>query len=115
MSLPALDRHGVGHHNDNAVTSRGGDGSKANAVLPLVGSMMTVSASSRPFASASSIMALAMRSLIEPAGSKYSDFRDETGAQTVVVLVIRQLDKRRVANELEDVLVYAHGMFLPYS
>ena len=73
-------------------------------VLPLVGSMMTVSASSRPFASASSIGRL-----------EVLDLADEPGAQTVVVFVIRQLDKRRVADELEDILVYAHGIFLPYS
>ena len=43
-------------------------------VLPLVGSMMTEPGFSWPLASASSIMALAMRSLTEPAGLKYSSF-----------------------------------------
>ena len=41
-------------------------------VLPEVGSMMTLPAFSRPLASASSIMALAIRSLTLPAGLKYS-------------------------------------------
>ena len=41
-------------------------------VLPEVGSMMTEPGPSRPRASASSIMALAMRSLTLPAGLKYS-------------------------------------------
>ena len=41
-------------------------------VLPEVGSMMTEPGPSRPRASASSIMALAMRSLTEPAGLKPS-------------------------------------------
>ena len=43
-------------------------------VLPEVGSMMTEFSFSRPFSSASSIMALAMRSFTEPAGLKYSSF-----------------------------------------
>ena len=43
-------------------------------VLPEVGSMSTEPSLSRPFASASSIIALAMRSLTEPAGLKYSSF-----------------------------------------
>ena len=43
-------------------------------VLPLVGSMMTEPGFSSPFASASSIIALAMRSLTDPAGLKYSSF-----------------------------------------
>ena len=41
-------------------------------VLPEVGSMMTDPGFSRPLASASSIMALAIRSFTEPAGLKYS-------------------------------------------
>ena len=41
-------------------------------VLPEVGSMMTEPSFRRPFASASSIMALATRSFTEPAGLKYS-------------------------------------------
>ncbi len=41
-------------------------------VLPEVGSMMTEPSFSSPFASASSIMALAIRSFTEPAGLKYS-------------------------------------------
>ena len=41
-------------------------------VLPEVGSMMTLPAFSSPLASASSIMALAIRSLTLPAGLKYS-------------------------------------------
>ena len=41
-------------------------------VLPEVGSMMTEPGLSCPLASASSIMALAIRSLTEPAGLKYS-------------------------------------------
>ena len=41
-------------------------------VLPLVGSMMTEPGFKRPLASASSIMALAMRSFTLPAGLKYS-------------------------------------------
>ena len=41
-------------------------------VLPEVGSMMTEPGFSLPVASASSIMALAIRSLTEPAGLKYS-------------------------------------------
>ena len=43
-------------------------------VLPEVGSMMTEPGLSFPFASASSIMAFAMRSLTDPAGLKYSSF-----------------------------------------
>jgi len=43
-------------------------------VLPEVGSMMTEPGFSRPFSSASSIMALATRSFTEPAGFKYSSF-----------------------------------------
>ena len=41
-------------------------------VLPEVGSMITEPAFSLPSASAWSIMALAMRSLTDPAGFKYS-------------------------------------------
>ena len=41
-------------------------------VLPEVGSMMTEPFFRRPFCSASSIIALAMRSLTEPAGLRYS-------------------------------------------
>ena len=41
-------------------------------VLPEVGSMMTEPGFSSPLASASSTMALAMRSLTLPAGLKYS-------------------------------------------
>ena len=41
-------------------------------VLPEVGSIMTELGFSRPRASPSSIMALAMRSFTEPAGLKYS-------------------------------------------
>jgi hypothetical protein len=43
-------------------------------VLPEVGSMMTEPGFSLPVASASSIIFLAMRSLTEPAGLKYSSF-----------------------------------------
>ena len=43
-------------------------------VLPEVGSIMTEPGFKRPFASASSIMALAMRSFTLPAGLKYSSF-----------------------------------------
>ena len=43
-------------------------------VLPEVGSMMTEPGFSRPFSSASSIMALATRSFTLPAGLKYSSF-----------------------------------------
>lgn len=43
------------------------------------------------------------------------DLGDNPGIQAVIVFVIRQLDKRRIANELKDVLMYAHGIFLPYS
>ena len=41
-------------------------------VLPLVGSMMTEPSFKAPLASAASSMALAMRSLTEPAGLRYS-------------------------------------------
>ena len=41
-------------------------------VLPEVGSMITEPGFSRPFCSASSIIALAMRSFTDPAGLKYS-------------------------------------------
>ena len=44
-------------------------------VLPLDGSMMVPPGFSRPFSSASVIMARAMRSLTEPAGLKYSSLR----------------------------------------
>ena len=43
-------------------------------LLPLVGSMITAPGFNFPFASASSIMALAIRSLALPAGLKYSSF-----------------------------------------
>ena len=43
-------------------------------VLPLVGSMITEPSFSKPFSSASSIIAFAIRSLTEPAGLKYSSF-----------------------------------------
>ena len=43
-------------------------------VLPEVGSMMTLPSCSRPLASASSIMARAMRSFTDPAGFRYSSF-----------------------------------------
>jgi len=43
-------------------------------VFPLVGSMITESGLSLPDASASSIIALAILSLTEPAGLKYSSF-----------------------------------------
>ena len=44
-------------------------------MLPLVGSMMTVSLLSRPLRSAASIMAMPMRSLTLPSGLKNSHLR----------------------------------------
>ena len=113
--LAALDRHGVGHHNDNAVASRGGDGSKANAGVATrwldddrVGIEQTVCLGLVDHGLRDAVLNRAGR-------LEVLDLADEPGAQTVVVFVIRQLDKRRVADELEDILVYAHGIFLPYS
>lgn len=74
---------GVGHDDDGAVAPGGGDHGQANAVLPEVGSMMTAPGLSSPFASASSSMALATRSLAEPAGVEILQLGQKGGVQAL--------------------------------
>ena len=69
-------------------------------VLPEVGSMMTEPGFSRPVASASSIMALAMRSLTEPAGLKYSSLARILAFRPCSFFNVGQLQQRSVADQL---------------
>ena len=82
-------------------------------VLPEVGSMMTEPGFSRPLASASSIMALAMRSFTEPAGLKYSSLARMLRLQAVGLFDVGQLQQRGVADQLVSGCIdFAHDGFL---
>ena len=95
-----LDAHRVGHDEDHLVPF-GGARRRPGAmpVLPLVGSMMTVSLSILPSRSAASIMARPMRSLTLPAGLKYSSLA-RPRRRSVGDAVESQ--KGRVADEIRD-------------
>ena len=70
-------------------------------VLPLVGSMMTVSrVDACPLARPPRSYAKPMRSLTLPAGLKYSSLRDELGAGLVGDAVEPQ--QRRVADQIRN-------------
>ena len=69
-------------------------------VLPEVGSMMTEPGFSRPLASASSTMALAIRSFTEPAGLKYSSLARILAFRLVGLFDVGQLQQGGVADKL---------------
>ena len=77
--------------------------------------MMTEPGFKAPVASASSIMALAIRSFTEPAGLKYSSFTRTLAFSSSAFFNMGQLQQRGLANQLVSGCInLAHNYFLLY-
>lgn len=83
--VAAFHTHGFRHGKDHAVPRAAATADRPMPVLPEVGSMITESECSSPLASASSSIALAMRSLTLPAGLKYSSLATTVACKSLAV------------------------------